>query len=478
MERVREQRKTDLGTGSVGRLLVRLALPAVVAQVINMLYNLVDRMYVGTIPVVGTDALAGLGVCFPLILVVSAFAALIGNGGAPLAAIRLGENKREEAEKILNNGVVMLFLAGAALTVLLLVYSRTLLKAFGSPDSSLPYADAYFRIYAIGTLFVLFSLGLNVFISCQGFSMMSMITVVIGAVLNIALDPLFIFTFQMGVRGAAVATVISQGCSCAFVIAFLCSRRSGIRIRPRMFGLSPRVVGGILALGISPFVMQATESAVQIVFNVQLKAYTGGSKDYTAALTIMMSALQMMSLPLNGLGMGAQPLISFNFGAGKFDRIKKAVKYLFCCTLTVCGLIWILCLLWPALFAAIFSATEEVTAVVTSYMPFFMAGCICFSAQSAFQNTFLALGQARISIFLALLRKVILLIPLTFLLPLFLGVQGIFLAEGVSDALAGLTTALVFALTFRKILKKRADLLAEQKNAQATTADFPPPAEE
>ena len=291
-----------------------------------------------------------------------------------------------------------------------------------------------------------------------------MVTVIIGAVLNIALDPLFIFVFDMGVRGAAVATVISQACSCAFVTAFLCSKRSGIRIRPRLFGLNLRLVGRTLALGVSPFVMQATESAVQIVFNIQLYAYTDGSKVYSAAMTIMMSVLQMVTLPLNGLGTGVQPLISFNFGAGKFDRIKKAVKYLFCCTFTLCGLMWLLCLLWPGLFAAVFSATEEVTAVVTAYMPFFMGGCIFFSAQSAFQNTFLALGQARISIFLALLRKVILLIPLTFVLPLFLGVQGIFLAESVSDTLAGLFTALTFALSIRRILKKRADLLAQGGN--------------
>lgn len=459
-----ERKKVDLGTGSVGRLMLRLAIPAVVAQVINMLYNLVDRMYVGTIPEIGTDALAGLGVCFPLIMVVSAFAALIGNGGAPLAAIRLGEGNREEAEKILNNGVVLLFGLGAVLTAVLLIFSEPLLRAFGSPDTSLPYADAYFRIYAVGTLFVLFSLGLNVFISCQGFSVMSMVTVIIGAVLNIALDPLFIFVFDMGVRGAAVATVISQACSCAFVTAFLCSKRSGIRIRPRLFGLNFRLVGRTLALGVSPFVMQATESAVQIVFNIQLYAYTDGSKVYSAAMTIMMSVLQMVTLPLNGLGTGVQPLISFNFGAGKFDRIKKAVKYLFCCTFTLCGLMWLLCLVWPGLFAAVFSATEEVTAVVTAYMPFFMGGCIFFSAQSAFQNTFLALGQARISIFLALLRKVILLIPLTFVLPLFLGVQGIFLAESVSDTLAGLFTALTFALSIRRILKKRADLLAQGGN--------------
>lgn len=462
---ISETKKPDLGSGSVGKLLAKLALPAVAAQIINMLYNLIDRVYVGRIDVIGTDALAGLGVCFPIILIVSAFSALIGMGGAPLAAIRMGEKRREDAEKIFNNGVILLLIFGIALTVVLLIFSRQLLVMFGSPDSSLPYADAYLRIYAIGTVFVMLALGLNPFISTQGLTFTSMITVAIGAVLNIALDPLFIFAFNMGVRGAALATILSQAVSCVCVVLFFTSKRTSIKLRPSFFKLKPSVFLPMLALGITPFIMQATESAVQIVFNVQLRAYTGGSKDYTAALTIMMSVMQVISLPLNGLGTGAQPLVSYNYGAGNMERVKKTVKYLFLTALTVCLIVWLSCLTVPFIYASIFSASAEVTAIVNTYMPLFMMGSIMFCAQFALQNAFLALGQAKISMFLALLRKVILLIPLTFLLPLFFDVKGIFLAEGVTDLTAGTVTGLAFLLSFKGILHKREVLLSARAEA-------------
>lgn len=475
---ISETKKPDLGSGSVGKLLAKLALPAVAAQIINMLYNLIDRVYVGRIAVIGTDALAGLGVCFPIILIVSAFSALIGMGGAPLAAIRMGEKKREEAEKIFNNGVILLLIFGIALTVVLLLFSRQLLVLFGSPASSLPYADAYLRIYAIGTVFVMLTLGLNPFISTQGFAFMSMITVAIGAVLNIALDPLFIFAFNMGVRGAALATILSQAVSCVWVVLFFVSKRTSIKLKPSFFKLQPSVFFPMLALGVTPFIMQATESAVQIVFNVQLHAYTGGSKDYTAALTIMMSVMQVISLPLNGLGTGAQPLISYNYGAGNMARVKKTVKYLFLTALTVCFIVWLSCLTVPFIYASIFSASAEVTAIVNDYMPIFMMGSIMFCAQFALQNAFLALGQAKISMFLALLRKVILLIPLTFILPLILGVKGVFLAEGVADLTAGTITGLAFLLSFKGILLRREAFLsaqAERANAAASvTGDVIP----
>ncbi len=456
----------DLGSGSVGRLLVKLALPAVVAQLINMLYNMVDRMYVGAIPETGTDALAGLGVCFPIILIVTAFAALIGSGGAPLAAIRLGEQRRDEAERILNGGATLLALLGVALTLVLYFAARPLLKAFGSPETSLDYGQSYLQIYALGSVFVLFSLGLNSFISAQGKALTSMATVAIGAVLNIALDPLFIYTFGMGVRGAALATVLSQAASFVWVLVFFISKRSQIRLKFRLLRLS-RTLLPVLALGVSPFVMQATESAVQIVFNIQLFRYTGGDETYTAALTIMLSVMQMIVLPLNGMGMGAQPLISYNYGAGNSARVKKTVKYLFLSALVVCFTVWLLSLTVPTMFARIFSATPAVTALVKRYMPIFMAGSIFFCSQFALQNAFLALNQAAISISLALLRKVILLIPLTFILPLFLSTGGIFTAEGVADITAGIVTTLTFALTFKKILARREALLAAQKSENA-----------
>ncbi len=462
--------KTDLGTGSVGKLFVRLALPAVLAQVINLLYNMVDRMFVGAIPGEGTDALAGLGVCFPVLMIVSAFSALVGVGGSPLASMRLGENKKDEAEKILNNGVTVLAALGVVLTVILLVFSRPILKIFGSPESSLPYGDDYLKIYAIGTLFVMFALGLNTYISTQGFAFTSMLTVAIGAAMNIALDPLFIFVFKMGVKGAALATVISQGVSCAFVLAFFFGKRTNIKIRFSRLRPKAEFILPMLALGVSPFIMQATESAVQIVFNVQLRKYTGGDANYTAALTIMLSVMQIISLPLSGMGTGAQPLMSFNYGAGNFDRVKKTVKYVFLTALGICSFVWLLCLTCPWIFAKIFSATDAVTEIIKKYMPVFMMGTIFFCAQFGLQNAFLALGQAKISLTLAVLRKIILLIPLTFVFPLFMGVSGVFWAEGVADITAGVITSLTFALTFKKILRKRAEVL-EKERAETSSAE-------
>ena len=458
--------KTDLGTGSVGKLFIRLALPAVLAQVINLLYNMVDRMFVGAIPNEGTDALAGLGVCFPVLMIVSAFSALVGVGGSPLVSMRLGENRKDEAEKILNNGVTVLAGMGIALTVVLLVFSRPILRIFGSPESSLSYGNDYLKIYAIGTLFVMFALGLNTYISTQGFAFTSMITVAIGAVMNIALDPLFIFVFGMGVKGAALATVISQGVSCAFVLAFFFGKRTNIRIKFSLLAPKAKIILPMLALGVSPFIMQATESAVQIVFNVQLRKYTGGDANYTAALTIMLSVMQIIGLPLSGMGTGAQPLISFNYGAGNFDRVKKTVKYVFLTALGICFSVWILCLTCPWLFAKVFSATDAVTEVIKKFMPAFMMGTIFFCSQFGLQNAFLALGQAKISLTLAVLRKVILLIPLTFVFPLFMGVSGVFWAEGVADITAGIITTLTFALSFGKILKKRAEVLEKERAEQ------------
>lgn len=457
------QKNRDFGEGSIPKHLFRLALPAVIAQIINMLYNLVDRMYVGSIEGIGTDALAGLGVCFPLILIVSAFSVLVGMGGAPLASIKLGEKNEEGAERILNTGVVMLFLSGILLTAILIIFPEQLLRVFGAPESSLQFGADYLRIYAIGTEFVLFSMGLNSFISAQGFALRAMITIAIGAAINIALDPLLIFVFDMGVKGAALATVLSQAVSCIWVIVFFLSKKTRLKIRLKMLRLKKKIVLPMLALGISPFIMQATESAVQIVFNIQLREYTQGAPQYTAALTVMMSVMQMITLPLNGLGNGTQPLISYNYGAGNFARVKKAVLWLFCIALAISAFIWILCISAPWIFAKIFSAAPEVEALIGEYMPIFMMGTIFFCAQFALQSAFLALGQSKISLFLALLRKVILLIPLTFILPLFIGVKGIFLAEGVADLTAGFITGLAFALSFQRILKKRAVVLQKRQ---------------
>lgn len=456
-----------LGTAPVGRLVAKLAAPAVVAQIINLLYNLVDRMYVGRIPQIGTDALAGLGVALPITLILSAFSNLVGMGGAPLASIYMGEKKKAGAERVFNNGAVLLVIFGIVLTVAVLTSGEALLHLFGAPQSSFEYAYEYLFVYGTGTIFVMLSLGLNPFITAQGYSFTSMATVAIGAVLNIALDPLFIFTFNMGVRGAALATVISQGVSAVWVMAFFMRKKSLLHFKPSMFALSPRVAGRMLLLGLSPFIMSVTESAIQVVFNVNLKAYSGGNSDYTAALTIMLSANQMVCMPLNGLGTGVQPLVSYNYGAGNSDRIKKAIKIVTAVALCGSTSVWLLSILAPQAYGYLFGASPEVMRIVVQYTPVFMMGTIFFFAQMTLQNVFVALNQAKISIFLACLRKVILLIPLCFILPVFMGVGGVYYSEGIADITAGIVTATAFFVMAPRILKKREAQLAAGRREQS-----------
>ncbi len=463
-------RQPDLGRDPVGRLVVRLAVPAVAAQIINLLYNLVDRMYVGAIEGAGTDALAGLGVVFPITLIVSAFSSLIGMGGAPLASIRMGEGKKEDAVRIFNTAVTLLAAAGVILTVVVLTGGRGLVRLFGAPASAEPYARDYLFVYGTGTVFVLFSLGLNPFITAQGYSVTSMFTILIGAVLNIALDPLFIFTFRMGVKGAALATVLSQAVSAVWVTAFFFRKKSAFSFRPRYLVPDKAVTGKILALGLSPFIMSATESAIQIVFNVNLTKYTGGNSDYTAAITIMLSAIQMVCLPLNGLGFGVQPLVSYNYGCGNSARIRRTVKIVALTALTVSVSVWLVSLLAPRVYGYIFSAEPPVMEILRRYTPVFMMGTVMFFAQMTLQNVFVALNQAGLSIFLATLRKVILLIPLCFLLPLAMGAAGVFYSEGIADSIAGIVTASTFFIMLPRILKKREAALAREKSAAASAS--------
>lgn len=449
------RRKLDLGKDPVGKLVLKLALPAVAAQVINLLYNLVDRMYVGSIPVEGTDALAGLGVVFPITLIVSAFSYLVGMGGAPLAGIKLGEGRREDAAKIFNGGVGMLFVMGILLTVVVLTCGDPLVRLFGAPPSGFRYAREYLFVYGTGTLFVMFALGLNPFISTQGYSVTAMITVAVGALLNIALDPLFIFVLDMGVKGAAAATVISQGVSAIWVVLFFFRRKSAFRFSPRYFVPRDKFVYRILVLGLSPFIMTATESAIQIVFNINLTQYSGGDSNYTAALTVMLSAVQIVSMPLNGLGAGVQPLVSYCYGAGLSDRIKKTVKIVTFVALSVSITVWAVSLGAPQVYGYVFSASPEVMAIIRKYTPVFMMGTVMFFAQMSLQNVFVALNQAKISIFLACLRKVILLIPLCFLLPLAMGADGVFYSEGIADITAGIVTCASFFILLPRILRRR-----------------------
>ena len=446
----------DLGSGSVGRLLFKLAVPAIVAQVINVLYNMVDRMYIGHLPEIGETALTGVGVCFPLITAISAFAALVSMGGAPRASIFLGRGDKETAEKILGNCATALVVVGVALTAVFFAFGYQLLGLFGASSQTIGYAWQYFSIYLVGTIFVQASLGLNAFINAQGYTMVGMLTVVIGAVLNIILDPILMFGFDMGVAGAALATIISQAVSAAFTVWFLCSRRSYLRLKASNLRLVGKILWPSIALGLSPFVMQLTESVISICFNTQLQIYGGDIA--VGAMTILSSVMQFAMLPLQGLTQGAQPITSFNFGAGKMDRVVKAFRILLISCLTYATALWAICEFAPQLVIGIFTPADGALGVYTrSALRIYMAASLLFGAQIACQQTFVALGKAGISLFLAVLRKIILLVPLIFLLPRVLPIAqdtAVFLAEPAADTLAVITTCTMFGIVFGGMVKK------------------------
>ena len=429
----------------------KLAVPSVAAQFINLLYNIVDRIYIGHIPVIGGTALTGLGVTFPIITLISAFAAFAGQGGAPLASIRLGAGDREGAERILGNSVTLLLCASAVLTVVFQLIQRPVLMAFGASEATIGYATDYITIYLLGTVFVQLALGLNTFISAQGRAMTAMCSVLIGAILNIVLDPVFIFVFDMEVRGAALATILSQAVSAAWVVLFLCSRRSGLRIRPQYMRLRRAVVSRIAGLGVAPFIMQSTESLVTVVLNSGLQRYGGDL--YVGTLTIIQSVMQMVTMPIQGITQGVQPLMSFNYGAGNYARVRRTFWLLLRVTLTATVSAFLIVLLIPGPLATLFNDDEELVRLVARVMPVFFGGIWAFGAQMACQSAFMALGQARTSLFLALLRKVILLVPLAIVLPMALGnVMGIYIAEPIADVLASGTTLTLF-------IRKRKTLL-------------------
>lgn len=446
----------DLSSGSVGRLLFKLAVPAIVAQVINVLYNMVDRMYIGHLPEIGETALTGVGVCFPLITAISAFAALVSMGGAPRASIFLGRGDKETAEKILGNCATALVVVGVALTAVFFAFGYQLLGLFGASADTIGYAWQYFSIYLVGTIFVQASLGLNAFINAQGYTMVGMLTVVIGAVLNIILDPILMFGFDMGVAGAALATIISQAVSAAFTVWFLCSRRSYLRLKASNLRLVGKILWPSIALGLSPFVMQLTESVISICFNTQLQIYGGDIA--VGAMTILSSVMQFAMLPLQGLTQGAQPITSFNFGAGKMDRVVKAFRILLISCLTYATALWAICEFAPQLVIGIFTPADGTLGVYTrSALRIYMAASLLFGAQIACQQTFVALGKAGISLFLAVLRKIILLVPLIFLLPRVLPIAqdtAVFLAEPAADTLAVITTCTMFGIVFGGMVKK------------------------
>ena len=451
-----EQTQADkMGTQSIPRLMLSLAIPSVIAQLINVLYNIVDRMYIGHIAGYGDIALTGVGVTFPIIMLISAFSSFIGAGGAPLSSIQLGMGNKEKAERILSNGVTVLICFAVVLTIFFSVFKTPLLYMFGASDNTIAYAEQYIQIYLYGTIFVQLALGLNMFISSQGQAKIAMMSVLIGAVINIVLDPIFIFVFHMGVPGAAWATILSQAVSAAWVVRFLISEKSAIRIRKRYLKPDLKLIGSIMALGISPFIMQATESAINIVLNRGLQTYGGDL--YVGSMTILQSVMQLIVVPVQGLTQGVQPIISYNFGARKFDRVKKTYRLLIGTTFGITTICCILTACFPHLFAAIFTNKQELLNLAARVMPIFMAGIWLFGLQMGCQTTFMGLGQAKISLFIALLRKVFLLIPLAIILPAATGnVMGIYYAEPISDMTAATIAGLIFLFTRKKILSEEA----------------------
>ena len=453
--RQKEKKEANLGEDRIGGLLFKLALPAILAQVINLLYNLVDRMYIGHIAEVGSVALTGLGVTMPFIMCVSAFAALVSMGGAPRASIMMGRGNKEEAERILGNCTSMLVLVAVIVTMVSQIWGQDILLLFGASESTLPYAWAYMQIYSLGTIFVQLALGLNAFINAQGFARIGMLTVVIGAVCNIILDPIFIFGLHMGVRGAALATILSQGVSCVWIVRFLRGKETTLRIRKGNLKIRPKTVGPCIALGVAPFIMQFTESVLNICFNTSLLKYGGDVA--VGAMTILSSVMQMSMLPIQGLTQGAQPIIGFNYGAKKMDRVKKTFRLLFVSCVAFTAVIWLICMILPQAFILIFTDQAELIAFTKWAIRIYMAVSVIFGVQISCQQTFIALGNAKTSVFLALLRKVILLIPLIYILPAFMEdkLMAVFLAEPVADVIAVTTTSILFYRTYRTLDKEQ-----------------------
>lgn len=440
-----------LGTDPMLRLIFRMALPAVAAQFVNLLYAIVDRVYIGHIPGIGTDALAGVGVTMSIVILISSFSAIVGAGGAPLAAIALGQGNRERAGKILGNGFVLLLLFTVVTSSLAYLFMEPVLLLTGASEHTLGYAEDYLSVYLLGTLFVEFSVGLNAFINTQGRPGIAMTSVLIGAAMNIVLDPVFIFGLDMGVKGAALATILSQACSAGWVLRFLFSRQASLPLERRYMKLDKGIVLSMLALGVSPFIMASTESLVGFVLNGSLKHF---GDIHVSALAILQSAMQFASVPLVGFAQGFVPVASYNYGHGYKDRVRSCFRISLITMFSFNFVLMLMMICFPSVVASAFTDDEVLIGTVGCVIPVFLAGMTIFGLQRACQNMFVALGQARISIFIALLRKVILLIPLALLLPRFWGVNGIYAAEAISDATAAVCCTLLFAWKFPKILSR------------------------
>ncbi len=445
-------REERMATESIGKLMASMTLPAILAQIINILYSVIDRIYIGHMEGVGANALTGVGVTFCITMFVSAFSAFISNGAAPLAAIWLGKGDREHAEKILGNSVSFLLVCTVVLMTVFYAFQEPLLYMFGASDATIGYAMDYLSIYLSGTLFVELALGLNAFIICQSQPKTAMFSVLIGAVANIVLDPIFIFGLNMGVKGAATATVISQGLSAAWVMAFLFGKKSSLKIRRSCMRMEKGILGSVFSLGISPFIMSATESFISIVLNHGLQVYGGDM--YVGSLTIMQSIMQLFSAPINGFTQGMTPIVSYNYGAKNFERVKKLYRWMIGMCFGFRFLSTATSMIFPAFYAGFFTNEAELVALTGKVMPIFMAGMLVFGLQNGIQPTFLALGQAKISLFIAVLRKIILLIPLAIILPHFMGVMGVYWAEPISDIISATMASLLFLFNIKKILSE------------------------
>ena len=450
----KQNQKEILGTAPVGKLLFKLAIPTVTAQLINMLYNIVDRIFIGHMPVDGDLALTGVGVCMPIILIVSAFAALVSSGGAPRASIFLGKQEHEKAEKTLGNCFVVQILLSLILTVVLCIWARPMLLAFGATENTIDYAVDYMSVYAIGTVFVQLTLGMNAFITAQGFTTTSMLSVVIGAVSNIGLDALFINVFGWGVKGAALATILSQGISCLWIILFLCGKKTLLRLRFKHFKLSASIIFPALALGVATFIMQASESVISVCFNTSLRDY--GSDIAVGAMMILTSVMQFAMMPMQGFAQGAQPILSYNFGAKNAQRVKKTYRLLLIVSMSYAVVLWAVVMLFPETFAAIFTPDAALQAFAGKALRVYFAGMVLFGIQIACQMTFVSLGKAGCSVIVAVVRKFVLLLPLIYIVPAFTEdkTMGVFLAEPIADVTAVLFTAVLFLFQFRSAMKK------------------------
>ena len=446
------QQSEKLGKEPLRKLFFTMAIPSVLAQLINVLYNIVDRIYIGHIKDIGSLALTGVGVTFPIIMVVSAFSAFAGQGGAPLASILLGAKDQEKAEKVLGSSTALLLVFSISLTLIFQILKTPLLYAFGASDNVIGFAQDYIGLYLWGTIFVMLSLGLNTFISGQGNAKTAMFSVLIGAVTNIILDPIFIFVMNMGVKGAALATVISQAFSAIWVVNFLISKKSSLKIKRENLKLDMKFVKKIGSLGCSPFIMQSTESLVLLTLNSGLQKYGGDL--YVGSMSILISVLQLIFVPVSGIAQGIQPIISYNFGAGNRERVVKTFKTLLIVCLMATMFMGGIAVLFPNFYVKMFTESEELMKLTSRMMPIFTLGMCIFGIQQSIQVTFLAMGQAKFSIFIALLRKVILLVPLAIILPRFLGVKGIYYAEPMADITSVVVASITFALNFKSILKQ------------------------